>query len=290
MQGNQLLVTGVNAQESLAIRLAGLWIYPVKSCAGVAVMSAELDAYGGLKGDREWLVVNTEGEMMWQGGIPRMALVRPVPDTDRLHLQAPGVPTLTVDPVAPGGACAVKIWNETTRAFDTFPGEDAGRASEAWLSDFLGQPLRLVRLGAAGLQRRTLNPLHLVARPSLQQLNERLKDRGHPPAELERFRPNLLIDAPAGVLAPFAEENFAEVSWPRATGAPRVQLAGACARCVMVNIDLVDASVAQEPLATVARMSRERRPDSPVCFGVYGRSENGGRLTRGDQGWAEIRR
>jgi hypothetical protein len=58
---------------------------------------------------------------------------------------------------------------------------------------------------------------------------------------------------------------------------------------VMVNIDRRDASVAKEPLATVARMSRERRPEGPVCFGVYGRGEKGGLLTRGDEGWAEVR-
>jgi uncharacterized protein YcbX len=91
------------------------------------------------------------------------------------------------------------------------------------------------------------------------------------------------------MLLSFAEENFASLSWPGAVGAPVVQLADACARCVMPNIDLRDASVGKEPLATVATMSRERRPDAPICFGVYGRGENGGRLTRGDQGWAKIR-
>lgn len=267
-----------------------MWIYPVKSCAGVAVTSAELDAQGGLKGDREWIVVNANGELVWQGGIPRMALVQPVPDADRLHSRAPGVPTFTVNRADPGEACNVRIWNEGTRDFDTFPGRDAGPAAQAWLTDVLGQPLRLVRLGVDALQRRTLNPLHLLTIPSWQQLNERLQDQGHAPVEVERFRPNLLIDSSAGALTPFAEENFASVSWPHGSGTSLVQLADSCVRCVMPNIDLRDASVGKEPLATVARMSRERRPDAPVCFGVYGRGQNGGLLTRGEQGWAQIRR
>jgi uncharacterized protein YcbX len=284
-------VTDANtAQGNLAVTLSGLWIYPVKSCAGVPIVSAELDAQGGLKGDRQWVVSNTNGEMMWQGGIPRMALVRPVLDAESLHLQAPGVANLAVKRKARGEDREVKIWNEGTRVFDIFPGEDSGPAAQAWLSDFLGQPLRLVRLGAVGLARRTLNPLHVVSRSSLRQLNERLKDQGHPPVEVERFRPNLLIDGAAGALAPFAEENFASVSWPRAAGSPLVRLAESCVRCVMTNIDLHDAAVGKEPLATVARMSGERRPDGPVCFGVYGRGENGGVLTKGEQGWAEIRR
>ncbi len=277
-----------NAPGQLAVRLVGLWIYPVKSCAGVSVESAELDANGGLKGDREWIVVDAEGHMMWQGGIPRLALVQQRLDTDKLHLQAPGVSTLTVDRAASGEACEIKIWNEVTRAFDMFPGRDAGRAAQAWLSDFLGQPLRLVRLGTEALTRRTLNPIHVVTRPSLRQLNERLQAQGHASAEVERFRPNLLIDSPAEALAPFAEENFASISWPDASGAPRLLLADSCARCVVVNIDRRDASVAKEPLATVAAMSRERRPDAPACFGVYGRGENSGVLTRGDEGWAQL--
>ena len=283
-------MTGANAPRPLTIRLAGLWIYPVKSCAGVAVPSAELDAQGGFKGDREWIVINASGEMQWQGGIPRLALVQPVPDKESIHLQAPGTPTLTVDRLASGEVCDVQIWNEVTRAFDTFPGRDVGRDAQAWFSDFLGQPLRLVRLGAEALQRRTLNPLHLLTQATLQHLNERLSAEGHRPAELERFRPNLVIDSPAGMLAPFAEENFASVSWPHAPGSPRLQLADPCARCVMVNVDLRDASVAKEPLATVAQLSRERRRDAQVCFGVYGRGQNGGVLTRGDVGWAEMRR
>jgi uncharacterized protein YcbX len=282
-------MAGFDTPGPLAVRLTALWVYPVKSCAGVAVTSAELDAQGGLKGDREWVVVNARGELAWQGGLPRMALVQPVTDADSLHLQAPGAPTLTVDRSAAGEACEVKMWNGALGAFETFPGRDCGRAAQAWLSDVLDQPLRLARLGAPALRRETLHPLHLIGLPSLHQLNERLRQQGHPPVELERFRPNLVIDSPAGGLAPFAEDDFTRVSWTGATGAPQLQLAEPCVRCVMPNIDLRDASVGQEPLLTVTRMSRERRSDASACFGVYGRGLNGGVLTRGDTGWAHIR-
>ena len=282
-------VTGEIAPGPQAIRLEGLWIYPIKSCAGVTVSGAELDAQGGLKGDREWVVVNANGEMQWQGGIPRLALVQPVPEADLLRLQAPGASSLKVDPTARGEHCDVKIWNEITRAFDRFEGWEAGRAAGEWFSDFLGQPLRLVRLGATALRRPTANPLHVVTSASLRQLNMRMQAGGLAPVQLERFRPNLLVDSPTGVLAPFAEERFASLSWPQSSGAPLLRLVDSCVRCVMVNINPRDASVTKEPLATVAQMSRERRPDAPPSFGVYGRGQNGGVLTRGDLGWAEMR-
>ena len=282
-------MAGEMAPGNQAIRLEGLWIYPVKSCAGVAVPNAELDAQGGLKGDREWIVVNASGEMQWQGGTPRLALVQPVAGPDGLRLQASGMPSLAIDPQSAGGACAVKIWNESTGAFDTFPGLDVGRAAKAWLSEFLGLSLRLVRLGPEARRRQTLKPLHVLTVASWRRLNECLRSQGHPPAELLRFRPNLLLDSAAGTLAPFAEEDFSQIIWPGAPGSPRLKLTEACARCVMVNVDPGDASVAKEPLATVARLSRDRRPDDKVCFGVYGQGQNGGVLTRGDLGWADFR-
>jgi len=43
-------------------------------------------------------------------------------------------------------------------------------------------------------------------------------------------------------------------------------------------------------IAAVSKMSRERLPGAPVCFGVYGRGQKGGLLTRGDEGLAQFRR
>ncbi len=272
----------------LAVRLAGLWIYPIKSCAGVAVEKAELNERGGLKDDREWVVINTAGELVWQGGRPKMALVRPGLRADGLWLQAPGVSPLQVnfsDRVKP---CEVRIWNEGLRAFEVFLGHASSPDADAWFSDFLGQPLRLVRLGDLARQRRTLNPLHLLTTSSLQQLNKRLNERGQASVPVERFRPNLLIDSPEGELKPFAEENFASVGWPHAACATILRMEDPCVRCIMTNIDLNDAGVGKEPLATIAGMSCERRGVSSVCFGVYGRGTNGGTLTRGEQGWAKF--
>ena len=276
-----------DTEGKLAIRLVALWIYPIKSCRGIAVDNAELNELGGLKGDREWVVINAAGELVWQGGIPKMALVRPEPKPGGCLLHAPGVSPLLVNFSDKAGSCEVRIWNEILRAFETFEGQGISSKADAWFSDFLGEPLRLVRLGDSARQRRTLNPLHVFSTSSLQQLNQRLNDQGHASVAVERFRPNLLIDRPEGELAPFAEEDFASLGWPHASGATLLQLEVPCARCIMTNIDLKDARVGKEPLATIARMSGERRRANSVCFGVYGRGTNRGTLTRGEWGWAK---
>jgi uncharacterized protein len=277
-----------NAPTELAVTLAGLWIYPLKSCAGVAVERAEFSEQGGFKGDREWAVINKDGELMWQGGIPKMALVRPELQPDGLFLHAPGVPSLLVNHSDTAESCEVRIWNEGMGAFEIFAGNCCGPGAQAWFSDFLGQPLRLVRLGDLARQRRTLNPLHLITCASLQQLNKRLNEKEHASVPVECFRPNLLIDSPEGGLLPFAEENFSSLGWSHATGAATLRMEGPCARCIMTNIDLSDASVGKEPLATIGRMSRERRQVNSVSFGVYGRGISDGTLARGQHGWAKI--
>jgi uncharacterized protein len=281
-----VLHVNTRAQTELAVRLAGLWIYPVKSCAGAAVESAELSEQGGFRGDREWAVINAGGELVWQGGIPKMALVRPVPQPGGLLLQSHGTAPLRVSVSDPAESCEVRFWNEGLRAFDVFAGNDSYPEAGAWFSDLLGQPLRLVRLGDSARLRPTLNPLHVLASPALRQLNLRLNEQGHASVELERFRPNLLIESPEGGLEPFAEESFASLSWPRAAGATVLRTEEPCARCVMPNIDLMDAHVGREPLATIGRMSLERRRVPSVYFGIYARGTNGGTLTRGDYGRA----
>lgn len=57
------------------MKIDSIFLYPVKSVGGIAVDSAQITETGSLKGDREWLVVNENGEMRWQGDIPALTLL-----------------------------------------------------------------------------------------------------------------------------------------------------------------------------------------------------------------------
>lgn len=263
------------------IFLKELYVYPVKSLAGIAVAGATLDAAGGLNGDREWVIVNAGGEVTWQGAIPRLALVQPAVSAETLTLRMPGQEPLTVVRQGPRAGCVVRIWNEQARQAETFPGEDAGDEAAAWLTGALGQTLRLVRLGAEARQRSDRQPLHILSASSVQVLRGELRRRAASPVEMQRFRPNLVIEAREP--EPFLEEGVAALVWD--TGAC-IQMEGPCVRCVMPNIDLHDARVGREPLATLVRMSAGRHPGAPVRFGMYGRAVAGTRLGRGQAGWA----
>ncbi|MEO8655402.1 MAG: MOSC domain-containing protein, partial [Ramlibacter sp.] len=65
-----------SSTSDLLSRIARLFVYPVKSCAGVEVQEAVLTETG-LDLDRAWMVVDTERRFVTQRQLPRMALIRP---------------------------------------------------------------------------------------------------------------------------------------------------------------------------------------------------------------------
>lgn len=69
--------------------ITGLHIYPVKSCRGISLATAEMTGRG-LAHDREWMVVDAEGQFLTQRALPRMALIETALTSDTLRLTAPG--------------------------------------------------------------------------------------------------------------------------------------------------------------------------------------------------------
>ena len=73
----------------LQATIARLFVYPVKSCAGVELPEALLTETG-LEFDRAWMVVDAQGEFVTQRQLPRMALIKPqMKHTDCLLYTSP---------------------------------------------------------------------------------------------------------------------------------------------------------------------------------------------------------
>ena len=121
-----------------AIVVSGLYVYPVKSCAGTALQVAQLGPRG-IAHDREFMIVDPNGEFLTQREVPRLALIRPARACDGLELSAPGMPPLALRPVAEGQRNMVRIWRDHLLAIDQGP------LVADWLSTFLHMPCRLVR-------------------------------------------------------------------------------------------------------------------------------------------------
>jgi uncharacterized protein YcbX len=118
--------------------IAQLWVYPVKSCAGISLTEAELTDTG-LLYDRAWMVVDSDGEFVTQRELPRMALIQTAFKMGQLVLRAPGMLALHLALDAAEGPLKVRVWDDEVQAYDM------GDLAAQWFSDFLGQPLRLAR-------------------------------------------------------------------------------------------------------------------------------------------------
>lgn len=142
--------------DTLQATLAQLWIYPIKSCAGLSLSQATLTPTG-LAWDRAFMLVDAEGEMLTQRELPRMALIQPVMNTDApddegcntvnhgcsnpvsavsgdvMHVRAVGMPELTVPLALPPAQARtqVRVWDDTVWAYDM------GDAVANWFNTFL---------------------------------------------------------------------------------------------------------------------------------------------------------
>ena len=243
--------------------IAALFVYPVKSCRGIAVAAAQMTERG-LAHDREWMIVDADGRFVSQRELPSLALIRTMLQPEGLELSARDGTTLPVPFAHPGPTRSVTVWRDTVAAIDQ--GDDAAR----WLTAHLGRDVRLVRfdpevrrgcnrayVGDSGAHTGFADayPLLVLAEASLADLNRRLAS----PLPINRFRPNVVL---SGCEA-YDEDHIDEI----VAGAIRMKLVKPCTRCQITTTDQETAQRADEPLATLAtyRMSAVLHG---VTFGV----------------------
>ncbi|MEO5797040.1 MAG: MOSC N-terminal beta barrel domain-containing protein [Rhodoferax sp.] len=221
--------------------ISHLFVYPVKSCAGVALDQVTL-LDTGLEFDRAWMVVDAQGQFVTQRELPRMALVQPQLKAFEMVLRAPGMLDLHVQLDKVEHAVQVTVWKDTVPAFDM------GDLAAQWFSDFLGHPLRLVRFNpdhrrlssaqwtgdAEGLNQFSDGfAVLVISEASLADLNQRLVAAGEAAVTMERFRPNIVL---AGIEA-HDEDRLDELLIATVQGEARLRMVKPCPRCPIPNID-----------------------------------------------------
>ena len=268
-------------QSTVEFSVSSLFLYPIKSCAGVRVDQLHFNAAGAVAGDRDWVVVNAASEVVWQGSHPRLALVSPEFRDDRLVLSAAAFGQIEVDRASADTRCDVKIWSEANGRHNVFPGYDAGDAAATFLSTVVAARVRLVRLAPAALARQGVSHAHVISLSSLAEVNAALTSCGQQAAEVERFRPNIVLTDHAEPLPPFIEEHVVDLNWGSGEQTGRLSVLAPCIRCVVPNVDPQTGLVAEEPLATVTRLSAQRHPGKPVYFGIYASAAGAAVLSAG---------
>lgn len=260
-------------QPEVQATVSRLFVYPIKSCAGVALDEAVLTETG-LDLDRAWMVVDAQGQFVSQRELPRMALVKVELKLHQVVLRAPGMLTLHLEIDRVEGPAQVQVWD------DTVPAWDMGDIAAQWFSDFLGQRLRLVRFDPE--HRRLSSPrwtggveapnqfsdgfaLLVASEASLALLNDRLAAAGQAAVGMERFRPNLVI---AGVQA-HDEDRIGELRGDAQAETPVwLQLVKPCARCPIPDIDPATAVSSPAVSEALRAYRQDPRLDGAITFGM----------------------
>ena len=266
--------------NAIQVVVEDLYIYPVKSCAPVRVASLAFDASGLIVGDREWVVVDENSNVVWQGTHPRLALVHPEFRDGHETLRNSDGDCVQVERSATPTAHDVHIWNDATKQNDTFSATDAGEEVAAFLKHTVGAPLRLMRLGRDGQHRAGSNRVHMVSRASFEELACDLPPAAQPLESLIRFRPNIVFGECSEPLLPFIEEHFTKLEWSMGTTTSSLVIAELCVRCVVPNVDPATGGEDVRVLEVVSRHSATRYPGHPIYFGLYATSKGPSTLTR----------
>jgi uncharacterized protein YcbX len=245
-----------------AIRVSALYVYPVKSTRGIARARVALTP-AGFEWDRQWMIVNERGVFLTQRSHPQLARIVPGVTPSALVLSAPGLPGLSVPLDSEGARTDVRIWDYACA------GIDQGSAAGAWLSQAVGEPVRLIRV--APDMKRIANPQFAGATPapigfpdgypvlicneaSLEDLNLRLPAR----IPMERFRPNLVLKG----LPAWAEDHIDTLD----LGPVTLRLVKPCIRCTIPSIDQQTGAPSTDP-APALKQFRFSKSLRGVMFG-----------------------
>ena len=266
--------------DKTEVTLSALWIYPLKSARGIQVPQAELSAMG-LKHDRRWMLVNSDGRFLSQREVPAMAqlAIDITPQGLRCRFQAHECHIPFLQQASPPRQ--VKIWRSEVLAW-AYP-----MSINQWFSERLNTPCTLVYMPES--THRETNPLYakgkrvsfadgypylLTNTASLTQLNQRLQAVGHPAISMERFRPNLVLEG---------AQAHAEYHWKSLHFQSLIfEVVKPCERCVIVNTDPQSGERYQEPLRP---MHHHNRFQDAIIFGQNACSpQNTGTLTVGLKG------
>lgn len=217
-----------------SVTVSQLFMYPVKSAAGITVAELPLDRRGP-QWDRRWMLVDEHGQFITQRQLPAMAMITVAMVAGGIELTVPDQAPLSVlvNELNDDSSMSVTVWSDEVQAVD------CGDSAAALLSSYLGRAVRLVFMPESTERRidpdydnaaQTVSfadgfPLLLISESSLQRFNEELER----PITMERFRPNLVVSGC---------EAFAEDQWRSFTiSGIQFDVVKPCSRCVIPSID-----------------------------------------------------
>ena len=261
------------------LEVAHLFIYPIKSLAGIEVDTTFVEE-AGFRYDRSWMIIDEKGRTLTQRDIPEMALLQPSLEDETMtisHKQGKKEPFSFNIQDGFGNLIEVAVWNSPCMAREVSP-----TASKA-MGDMLGITCKLVYKPTMPV--RPVDPEYAVSPrdqvgfadgypilafdlSSLEDLNSRLEK----PVPMSRFRPNIVFKGGH----PYAEDELKEmmIGWLTFHGVKN------CSRCKVISIDQ---ETAESDMEAMKMLNSYRQVDARIKFGRYLIPGNIGVLNVGDK-------
>lgn len=266
----------------MSLKVSGLFLYPIKSCAGLSVAQfvmgeegAEIALPSGRVMDRGWMFVNPDGDFQTQRNHPAMALLKTGIENDRFFLEVADrrfeIPLALENPRRK----RVQVWGKQIDAAVV-----EGDLSKA-VSDFLKTPVELVQFDSqckrealvkgkgigVGTRFTDSQPYLVISEESLKDLNSKLTTKIGP----ERFRANIWI---SGAGYAYREDQYKSLDHDSYS----LEATKPCARCKIITVDVSTGRIEDsEPLKVLAQY---RRRETQVYFGQYFISREYGAVIR----------
>jgi len=243
--------------------ISDLFVYPVKSCAGVRMKEVSIVPTG-FAFDRDWMVVDTDGNFVTQREHPMLALVKPALNGG-VTLTAPDMEPLHVTANGGGEPVAITLFGETCAAMSTTP------ESDAWFSKYLGGKFRLVKCDPATLRKGGVQypqrddaptsfvdnyGVLVISQASHAALNQKLPQA----VPMNRFRPNIVV---AGI-----DEHEEDYFTNARSGDVALRFVNPCYRCSLTSIDQQSATPGLDVLPTLSTYRYDEAVKG-VKFGAY---------------------
>lgn len=267
-----------------AILVHSLYMFPVKSCRGMSLNEAFVEARG-FKNDRRWVITDrrNNNRFLSQRTHGQMAQIETSFNNEgRLVLRHAGRELIV--PQTGSETVQVEMWQEQlSQAFDL------GDEAAAWLRPIFSEETIEPRLCYQDeTHERSVDPVYsnpgdivsfadafpiLIAnQSSLDHLNARLAE----PVPMLRFRPNIVIEG----LDAFAEDRVESLR----IGDMIFDLVKGCARCKVVTLDPQTGEAGPKDNNPLKELGEYRRGINPnkIYFGINVIPRNTGTIKVGD--------
>lgn len=259
------------------MKISHLYIYPIKSLAPVALQEAEIWQLG-LKGDREMMLVDTNGKFITQ---------RTRPELTRFEVFLKGNTVVVKDKISEQTLeIEFEDFNnhlETVQIWDDEVNQVLLNAKASfWFSEVLSEKMFLVKMNYN--YNRTISQKHITEYSNFTSFADSLpillctsasfkeveKDFGT--FDWLRFRPNIIVENDLG---------FEEDSWDvLEINGLELQNKKCCARCNLINLDPQTAVLDKTFLG---KLSKYRTVNHKVNFGIQIVPQSGGHVKIGDR-------